>query len=362
MPAVSVNEESSVLVEWRKSQGDHVRRGDVLCIVETTKATYDVEAEGEGYLACIGEPGKTLAAGEVIAVLTSTPGEDYAKLLPAGDAPHTGRRWTKKAAITAKRLGVEIEELAAQQPGRILGEADVIAAGREDSSVHDLFDDVCPANRRERVLLLGGGSGGGMITLDAILRGATQRAVGILDNDPKLHGKSVMGVSVLGPTDMALELWQKHFCDSMIICITADSQARTAMFETLVRQGVRFANVLDPSAVVRANVSLGQGNLIMAACFLASGVVLGDNNFLASHTCIEHHTRVSSQCTFGPRCTTSGRVTIGDHVKLGMGVLIEPYVSIGSNSVVASGAVVTTDIPPNSLVKIHQKSVVRPRE
>ena len=40
-------------------------------------------------------------------------------------------------------------------------------------------------------------------------------------------------------------------------------------------------------------------------------------------------------------------ITIGDNVWLGGGVIVCPGVSIGENSVVGAGAVVTRDIPPN---------------
>ena len=90
-------------------------------------------------------------------------------------------------------------------------------------------------------------------------------------------------------------------------------------------------------------------------------MTIGDNNFFASHCCVEHHSRIGSHCAFGPRTTTSGGVTIGDRVKTGMAVAIEPYVTIGGNSLIASGCVITTDVPPDSIVKAQVSHSVRPR-
>ena len=45
-----------------------------------------------------------------------------------------------------------------------------------------------------------------------------------------------------------------------------------------------------------------------------------------------------------------GRITIHDNCFLGYGCTIMPGVSIGPNSVVAAGAVVTKDVPPNTVV------------
>ena len=44
-----------------------------------------------------------------------------------------------------------------------------------------------------------------------------------------------------------------------------------------------------------------------------------------------------------------GRITIHDNCIIGWGVIIMPGVSIGPNSVVAAGAVVTKDVPPNTV-------------
>jgi acetyltransferase-like isoleucine patch superfamily enzyme len=89
----------------------------------------------------------------------------------------------------------------------------------------------------------------------------------------------------------------------------------------------------------------------MANTFLSTAVTIGDNCFFASHCVVEHHGRIGNHCAFGPRTTTSGAINVGDRVKTGMSVSIEPYITIGANSLIASGCVITGDIPANSLVK-----------
>ena len=48
--------------------------------------------------------------------------------------------------------------------------------------------------------------------------------------------------------------------------------------------------------------------------------------------------------------TYASKVVIGKNVWIGSGVSIVPNVTIGDNSIIASGAVVTKDIPSNVLV------------
>jgi sugar O-acyltransferase (sialic acid O-acetyltransferase NeuD family) len=360
VPMVGVNDEYVTVVGWKKSSGDLVRRGEVLCVVETTKATVDIEATSPGYLVCLAEVGKSLKVGELLAALTDQPNEDISPLLPAPEPP-TGtkeRRWTKKAALLARRMGIDLEKLAVQVPGRVISEQDVLTAQKDAHTTEepkgDLVDEAYADRKAERVLVLGGG-GGAVLVIDIMARIPTQRPVGVLDNNPKLHGKAIMGVPVLGPTSRAEEFWEAGFCDGVIITFVRDLKERAEYFVRLSARGVRFTNVVDASADIRSNVSLGSGNLIIGHSYLAPCVRIGDNNFLAVSTCIEHHSLVGSHCAFGPRFTASGRVVIGNRVKFGTGVCVEPFVTIGDDAVITSGAILTGHVGANSVVKAHVK-------
>lgn len=364
MPALNSNEDSAEIVKWYFEAGAHVAAGQVVATVESTKTAMDIEAPAGGFFAPLHAPGARVRNGEPLAALLDAAGEPVEALLQqstAQTASDGGRRWTKKAELVAAKLGVDLAALAGRIGARMLTEADVIAANQPAVEFRDLADDRYPANRRERVLLIGGGGGGGSITVDAILRGTHQMAVGILDNNAALHGKTMLGVPILGANDMVGELWQQGAFDAAIIVVTASVEERAHLFESIRSLGVKFTNVIDPAAQLRANVQLGVGNLIMANAYLAACVTLGDNNFLASHTCIEHHSVVGSHCTFGPRTVTSGAVTIGDRVKMGMNVMLEPYLTIGSGSLIPSGLTVIDSVPPDSVLKTQRQYVIRPR-
>ena len=91
--------------------------------------------------------------------------------------------------------------------------------------------------------------------------------------------------------------------------------------------------------------------MILANCRVGVCTTIGDNNFLSTNVNVEHHNNLGSHCTFGPYVSTSSRVTIGDYVKFGTGIFVEPGVSIGHNSIVASGSILVNFVPPNTLVK-----------
>jgi sugar O-acyltransferase (sialic acid O-acetyltransferase NeuD family) len=213
----------------------------------------------------------------------------------------------------------------------------------------------------ERVLLIGGASGAGGIAMDAIARTMHQRAAGIIDNNSKTHGQVIGGVPVLGDRSSISRLWAEGRFDGAVILFTDDIDERAEMFDALRRDGVRMTNVIDPSVQIRSDVRIGVGNVIMANGFIAAGVEIGNNNFFASHNVIEHHSKVGDHNAFGPRCTACGRVTIGSYIRFGMHVGIEPYLSVGDRSIIASGSMLTSSVPAKTIVKARPASEMRSR-
>src|SRR5579864_2907086 len=67
MPKLSDTMEEGTIVEWKKSSGDEVHKGDVLAEVESDKATFDLEAEDDGTLEILVEKGVPAKIGAAIA-------------------------------------------------------------------------------------------------------------------------------------------------------------------------------------------------------------------------------------------------------------------------------------------------------
>ncbi|CAM8956384.1 unnamed protein product [Rhodiola kirilowii] len=80
MPSLSPTMTEGNIARWLKKEGDKVSPGEVLCEVETDKATVEMECMEEGYLAKIvcGDGAKEIKVGEVIAI-TVEDEDDIAK-------------------------------------------------------------------------------------------------------------------------------------------------------------------------------------------------------------------------------------------------------------------------------------------
>ncbi|KAH7438285.1 hypothetical protein KP509_04G008800 [Ceratopteris richardii] len=74
MPSLSPTMTQGNIAKWRKREGDQVAPGDVLCEIETDKATLEMEAMEEGFLAKIlcGDGSKDIPVGQPIAIVVES--------------------------------------------------------------------------------------------------------------------------------------------------------------------------------------------------------------------------------------------------------------------------------------------------
>ena len=101
---------------------------------------------------------------------------------------------------------------------------------------------------------------------------------------------------------------------------------------------------LHSPLTIGANCFINHDVVVRAGCAIGNNVAIGPRAFLST----DHH-------DIGPSTYRAGRIerkpiTIGDGVWIGANALILPGLTIGAGSVVAAGAVVTRDVPPNTLV------------
>lgn len=197
------------------------------------------------------------------------------------------------------------------------------------------------------VLILGGG-GHAKVLLGALMAGSVPVA-GVLDPDPALAGKTLLGVSVLGD-DRELLRFQP---DEILLVNGLGSVGlpvrREELFARYKGLGYRFARVVHPSAVVAADAELGEGAQVMAGAVIQPGCRIGDNVIVNTRASVDHDCHIGDHVHLAPGVTLSGGVTVADGVHVGTGATVIQGVRIGRGSLVAAGAVVVSDIPECSV-------------
>jgi sugar O-acyltransferase (sialic acid O-acetyltransferase NeuD family) len=363
-PMINANEEEMTLVEWFRQAGEAVHQGETLCMLETTKSTQELQTETGGYFFPLVEAGQTVFVGQTIAALAESPEATIEPPAPPSVEPATtgnARRWTKKAELLAHKHGLDIVEIADQLGSDVMvTEKDILAHTGQAvlAAGSPATEGYANANPTERILILGGGNIA-VLVLDILARIPSQRAIGILDDNPNLHGRTIQGCPVLGPLEDVTRLWEEGAFDAATLAIGV-LPLRTDLFEKHAAAGIRFSNIVDPSALVLSDAIMGNGNLIMSFCRIGPEAVIGNNNFLSAYVSLEHHNVLGDHCTFGPGVYTSGGVRMGNRVRFGTGVFIEPRLSIGDDVTIASGIVLTANVPAGATVKARSNFIISP--
>ena len=95
VPAVGESISEVTLVKWLKKDGDYVNRDELLCELESEKATFELNAEQAGILHIKAEEGATLAIGDLACSIDETAER------PAGAAAPAAPAKAEKPAETA---------------------------------------------------------------------------------------------------------------------------------------------------------------------------------------------------------------------------------------------------------------------
>ncbi|KAG7036425.1 Dihydrolipoyllysine-residue acetyltransferase component 3 of pyruvate dehydrogenase complex [Cucurbita argyrosperma subsp. argyrosperma] len=120
MPSLSPTMTEGNIARWLKKEGDKLSPGEVLCEVETDKATVEMECMEEGYLAKIihGDGAKEIKVGEVIAV-TVEDEEDIAKFKdyePTSSSSGAGAAAAESSAPSSPKKEAVEEPVRSPEP------------------------------------------------------------------------------------------------------------------------------------------------------------------------------------------------------------------------------------------------------
>ena len=108
---------------------------------------------------------------------------------------------------------------------------------------------------------------------------------------------------------------------------------------------------IEPGAIIREKVEIGEGAVIMMGAILNIGAVVGKRTMIDMGAVLGGRATVGDDCHIGAGAVLAGVVepASATPVVVEDGVLIEGG-RIGAGAVVAAGAVVTENVPPNAVV------------
>jgi 2,3,4,5-tetrahydropyridine-2,6-dicarboxylate N-acetyltransferase len=115
---------------------------------------------------------------------------------------------------------------------------------------------------------------------------------------------------------------------------------------------------IEPGAVIREKVEIGDHVIVMMGAVINIGAVVGERTMIDMNAVVGARAIVGSDCHVGAGAVLAGvleppsaaPVIIEDDVLIGANAVVLEGCRVGRGSVVAAGAVVTADVAPDTVV------------
>ncbi len=174
-------------------------------------------------------------------------------------------------------------------------------------------------------------------------RQPTWDLLGYVDDDPRLAGKAVDGVPVIGPIATVADLPDVQ----VVVCTGQPGNyfSRRRIVEALALPPERYATVVHPAAVLAGSTTLGPGTVIHALTVTTACVSIGAHVAVMPGVILTHDDVVHDYATLGAGVRLAGGVTVGEGAYLGSGCLVRENRKVGPWALVGMGAVATADVP-----------------
>lgn len=185
-----------------------------------------------------------------------------------------------------------------------------------------------------------GAGGQGKVVIDAIRSlPASFRIEQVVDDDPHLHGKILMGHPITSPEDL-------HAGRGFVAIGNNESRLKIA-----ARFPGRLIVVAHRSAVLAPDVPVGEGSILLAGSIVQPGCRIGANVIVNTAASIDHDCVIEDGVHVAPGSRLCGNVYVGRGTLLGAGTIVVPGVRIGRDVFVHAGQVVTRDVPDGTTVR-----------
>ncbi len=353
VPQLGVNDERAEVVEWMVEDGNYVSTSDLLCILETTKAAYDVEADSSGYIALLVDKLDSILLGQPLAVITESAEEayKYKKNYKREKIEHDRHKMdntiaTKKALALAKLHNLQINNIVLKS-SEIIRKQDVENYLNSQKFLEkNIKFDISLPDKYTPVVIYGAGKGGVTI-FEALNLGQKYRAVCFVDDNVDGVG-ALNGLPVFRSSDL-LKIKEKGV--SHVATEIMKGEVRLAIKNKVEELGFKLINIIHPSSIISPSVKMGEGNYIKAGAIIDSNTRIGNCCIIDNGVTIAHDNEIEDGCHIAPGAVFGSSITLGYCTVVGIGASISTNINIGKKCIISTGSSVTKTISDNSVVE-----------
>ncbi|MGD8203034.1 acetyltransferase [Pantoea sp. FN0305] len=124
---------------------------------------------------------------------------------------------------------------------------------------------------------------------------------------------------------------------------------RKNIYEKYRELGFDFISVVSPHAIVSPYAFIEDGAQILHNVIIQNGALIKSNAIINTGSIIEHDCIIGAHSHIAPGVVLSGSTILDDGVHIGTGACIIQGIKVGKNAILGAGAVLTKDLPANSI-------------
>ncbi len=345
----NASDNSYTLVSLTVKSGAKVERGSTIAIIESSKASIDIEAPQSGFIYLNNSylPGMSLSVGSLIAIISETErdvsgffNEESRKLSTSSSTAE--ERISKPALDLIQKHHINPDSFKHLPLVKAKDVEDYIAKNSGPTILSNL-------KFSKNSIAIYGGGGHAKMCIDVIRQGGKYALAGIIDRSLPV-GSEILGVPVISnDSDINLEKLLGMGLTMVVngVGSVTNPGLREKIYGRLNSLGFHIPTIIHPKAIVEPSVKIGGGCQIMMGASVGSAVVIAENSIVNSGAIVSHDCILEDNVHIAPGAILAGGIKIGRSTVVGMGVTVYLGIKIGQNCIIPNGEDVFKDIPDN---------------
>jgi len=349
------NERDASLVSLFISEGQYVKKDEILCTLETTKSVSDIYAERDGYvIGLMLAPNQSVTVGDTLCYIATQPDwkptqkkiELNDRTTPSELPP--GLRITNPALALAQQDNLDLRIL----PTDRLVTQDIVQKYLKHSSLPALADfNINILGKPETAVVIYGGGGHGKSLIELINAMGTYQIIGVIDDGFPV-GTKILGYPVLGDNQVLPALFNLGVQHAINAIGGIDNlNSRIEAFNRLREAGFTCPVVTHPTAFVEKSATIEPGTQIFAHAYVGSDALINFGCIINTGAIVSHDCVLGKYVNLSPGATLAGRVQLADSVLVGMQATVNINVVIGTRVRIGNGATVKAAVPEGGIVR-----------
>jgi sugar O-acyltransferase (sialic acid O-acetyltransferase NeuD family) len=160
-----------------------------------------------------------------------------------------------------------------------------------------------------------------------------------------------LGLPVVGLDDLPKTHPPEEFDVQLGIAYSRVNRNRREMFETAKRLGYRVITYVCSKAITWPDLDAGEGAFLFEANVIQPYVKIGSNTVLWSGNHIGHDSTIGDHVFIASHVVVSGNCRVGDNTFIGVNATLRDGIAIGANCVIGAGTLVLRDVPDGTILK-----------